>query len=156
MKRILFIAFALTLAACASSTTTTATGPANQLIVALSRISNTGVADLTVSENVANAATPPDTAGATCAAAAITVAQQVQKVMTAANVSNAGVFTTAELASLFQPGSPQYNQAANTLAAGCIAKANTVLGPTGVIAAGGVVGALANSNALLPLVAAAP
>lgn len=152
VKRFLFLIVALGLTACATSSTT----PTNTLITVLSKISNTAAADLTDAQQVALAATPPDTDGANCAAAALTVQAQVAKVVAASNVSGAGAFTVAELASLFQPGSAQYNQANNTLAAGCIGKANDVLGPAGVIAAGGVAGALAATNSILPLAAAVP
>lgn len=130
--------------------------PGNQLATVLSRIVNTASADLQTSESVALAATPPDNDGASCAGAALTVKDQVAKVVTAANVPSAGAFTVAELASLFQPGSAQFNQANNTLSSGCIAKANDVMGPQGVIAAGGIAGVLAATNTVLPLAAAVP
>lgn len=154
LKYIVVIPFlALALAACANSS---GKGPANALITVLSRISNTGIADLAVVESVAKAATPPDTDGYNCAVAATTVAQQIAALNAAANVSGAGALTLAEMASLFQPGSAQFNAAQNTLASGCVAKANDVLGPAGVVAAGGVIGVLAATNSVLPLAAAAP
>lgn len=149
--RFIPIVAALALTACASSTSAT-----NPLATALSRISNTAAVDLQTAQKVALAATPPDNEGAACAAAALTVQGYVAKVVQAANQPGAGAFTVAELASLFQPGSPQFNQANNTLATGCIAKANLVLGPSGVIAAGGVAGVLAATNQILPLGAAIP
>lgn len=126
------------------------------LITALSRISNTAAADLQTVQTVALAATPPDQDGANCAAAALKVQGQVNAVVTAANVPAAGAFTVAELASLFQPGSAQFNQAQNVLATGCIAKANDVMGAAGVLAAGGIAGVLAATNSVLPLAAAVP
>lgn len=147
---------ATALAAAISGCASVNTKVVDPLITTLSRLGNTAVADLTVSQKVAMAATPPDTDGATCAAAAIVVLGQINKVTAAANVPNAGAFTVAELASLFQPGSAQYNQANNTLAAGCIAKANDVMGPGAVLAAGGVAGVLASTNSILPLAAAVP
>lgn len=152
---ILHLFAALALVGCANTGTAT-TGAFNPLIVVLSRINNTGLADLASVEAVAKAATPPDMDGYNCAVAATTVAKQISVVITAGNTSSAGVLTMAEIASLFQPGSAQYNQAQNTLAAGCIAKANDVLGPAGVVAGGGVVGVLAATNSVLPLAAAAP
>lgn len=125
------------------------------LITDLSKINATATADLQIVVSVANAATPPDTDGANCAQAAITVAGQVQKVNTAAAGTGAGVLTTAELASLFQPGSAQYNAAKQVLVSGCAAKAQDVLGAAGVVAAGGVVGMIA-AGQLLPTLAAAP
>lgn len=154
MKRaILVLAVALTGCANGSNPIQQVTTP---LITVLSRISNTAAADLQVAQTVALAATPPDQDGASCAAAALTVQAQVAKVVTAANVPSAGAFTVAELASLFQSGSAQFNQANNTLASGCIGKANDVIGPAGVVAAGGVAGVLAATNTILPLAAAAP
>lgn len=123
------------------------------LIAAIGRIHNTAVADLIGAENVAMAATPVDTDGYNCAAAAIVVGAQINKVLAAANVSGAGVLTTAELASLFQPGSAQYNLAQQKLNSGCSAKATDVLGAAGALAVGGAVGALATGQ-LLPLAAA--
>lgn len=155
MRRILVaraLAFALMgLAGC--STVNKAIDP---LITALSRISNTAASDLTTMQSVALAATPPDQDGANCAAAALKVQGQVNAVITAAHVPTAGAFTVAELASLFQPGSAQFNQAQNVLATGCIAKANDVMGAAGVLAAGGVAGVLAATNTVLPLAAAVP
>lgn len=153
MKRLCILALVAIVSACSSTSTTT---KANPLITALSRIMNTASADLQNTQNVALAATPPDQDGANCAAAILVVQGQVAKVVTAANVSGSGAFTIAELASLFQPGSAQFSQANNTLAAGCIAKANDVLGPAGVVAAGGVAGALAAANNIIPLGAAVP
>jgi hypothetical protein len=125
------------------------------LITDLSKINNTAMADLVVVQKTALAATPPDADGAQCAAAAITVGGQIAAVNTAASGTGAGILTTAELASLFQPGSAQYNQVKQTLTSGCAAKAQDVLGAAGVLAAGGVVGAIA-AGQLLPLAAAAP
>lgn len=151
MKRIVFMVAILSLVACSQINK-----KADPLITALSRIGNTATADLQTAQTVAKAATPPDMDGYNCAGAAIVVSGQVNQVVTAAHVPSAGAFTVAELASLFQPGSAQYNQALNTLSTGCVAKANDVLGPTGVVAAGGVAGALAATNSILPLAAAVP
>lgn len=152
MKRPSLLAL-LVLAGCASNPISSAVDP---LITALSRISNTAAADLTTMQTVALAATPPDQDGANCAVAALKVQGEVGAVITAAHVPTAGAFTVGELASLFQPNSAQFNQAQNTLASGCIAKANDVMGAAGVIAAGGVSGVLAATNTVLPLAAAIP
>lgn len=125
------------------------------LLTDLAKIGNTVQADLQNVVVVANAATPPDVDGANCATAALTVQGQIAKVLTAANTPAAGVLTTAEVASLFQPGSAQYNQAKQVLTSGCAAKAQDVLGPVGVLAAGGALGAIA-SGQVLPILAAAP
>lgn len=154
--RKLALVSALALAACAS---TTPTAP-NPLINVLTKINNAGLADLQRVEAVAsvpNANMPggiEDQAGLACAQAATVVLGQIQAVNAAANGSGAGVLTVAEVASLFQPGSPQANRAQDTLATGCVAKANQVLGAAGVVAAGGVIGAIAASPQILPLAAA--
>lgn len=126
------------------------------LITAISKINNTAIADLQTAEAVAKAATPPDADGFNCANAAILVSGQIQTVLKAAGTTNAGVLTTAELASLFQPGSAQYNAVQQELTTGCAAKAQDVLGAAGVLAAGGVIGALATASGILPLAAATP
>jgi hypothetical protein len=125
------------------------------LITAISRLNNTATADLVVAENVAKAATPADTDGANCAAGAIVAAGQINAVLVAAGGKSAGAFTTAELSSLFQPGSSQYNAVKQELTTACAAKAQDVLGAAGVLALGGAVGAIASGN-ILPLAAAAP
>ena len=144
----------LGLGACA--TTATASNP---LIQELTAINNAGLADLARVEVVAAVPNPglpygqEDHDGVVCAQAGVAVLTQIQAVNTAANGAGAGVLTVAEIASLFQPGSPQFIQAQNTLVAGCNAKAVEVLGPAGVIAAGGVVGAMVSTSAILPLMA---
>lgn len=119
----------------------------------LAQLANTSVADLQIAENVANAATPTDTDGYNCAVAAVNAIGYIQKVNTAATAggTKAGVFTAAEMTSLFQPGSAQYKQVTNLIASGCIAKANDVLGAANVLAAGGVMAVLPQ---ILPLAAA--
>jgi hypothetical protein len=139
------------------------------LITDLAKVNATATADLNTAINVAMAATPPDNDGAACAKAALTVNSQVAAVVAAANptppagtttapatpTAAAGALTAAELASLFQPGSAQYNMVKQELTSGCAAKAQDVLGAAGVLAAGGVVGALA-AGQVLPVLAAAP
>lgn len=129
------------------------TSVVDPLITDLSKINATATADLTNVEAVANAATPADIDGANCAAALLIVQGQIAKVIAANNLTNAGVLTAAEMASLFQPNSAQYNQAENTIATGCIAKANDVLGAAKVVAAGGVAAVLPQ---IIQLAAAAP
>lgn len=137
----------------------TGTNPVYQitdpLLTVLSRISNTAGADLVTVEAVAKAATPPDTDGFNCAAAAMTVQGEVSSVVTAAHVPTAGAGTVAELASLFQPGSQQYNAAKQTLVSGCAGKAQDVMGPAALLGTG-VIGAMAVGQQLLPLAAALP
>ncbi|MDE2020080.1 MAG: hypothetical protein KGJ13_07080 [Patescibacteria group bacterium] len=161
MTKFAFLVVVIALSACVSKPLATP-NTNNLLITALARISATGLADLQRVEKVAsvpNTNLPggiEDKDGLTCAQSATAVLTQVNAVNAAANGPGAGVLTVAEIASLFQPGSPQFNQATNTLTAGCIAKANDVLGPAGVVGAGGVIGVLASTNAILPLAAVAP
>lgn len=138
------------LASCASTP-----AGSNPLFTTLAKINATATADLLAAQAVAKAATPQDLDGYNCAGAALTVAGQITQVNAAAQTAGAGAITAAEMATLFAPGSAQFNQAQNTLASGCIAKANDVAGPTGVALAGGVVGML-NAGKLLPMLAAAP
>lgn len=152
MKQLAAALTLLALGACTSFNTKVV----DPLITDLSRINATGIADLKTAQLVARAATPPDVDGDNCAGAAVTVGGQINAVLAVAKGPNAGVLTTAELASLFQPGSAQYEAAKQVLVSGCAAKAQDVLGPAGLLAAGGVLGALATSNAILPLAAAVP
>lgn len=150
MCKLLFAAAAvLSLAACAAFNPKVV----DPLLTDLQKINATAAADLNNAEAVAKAATPPDTDGANCAAAMLVVQGQIAQVMAANDLSNAGMLTAAEVASLFQPGSAQYNQAENTVATGCIAKANDVLGAAKVVAAGGVAAVLPQ---IIQLAAAAP
>lgn len=149
------VVLALALCACAAKPSTqNALG--GQFATVLSRIMNTSSADLQTAQNVANAATPPDLDGARCAAAVLVVQGEVQKVVAAQASGTQGAFTTAEMLSLFQPGSAQFNQAYNTAATGCIAKANDVMGAANVLLAGGIAGVLAATNTVIPLGAAIP
>jgi len=125
------------------------------LITDLSKINNTAIGDLQQAEAVAQAASPPDLDGKNCAAATIQVGGQINVVLAAAGKAS-GPLTLAELASLFQPGSAQYNLVQQELTSGCAAKAQDVLGASGLLAAGGVLGALSASSGILPLAAAAP
>lgn len=158
MKRFIFALLAITLSACAGSSGSTPAGSqlGSQFATALSRIMNTSAAYLQTAQNVANAATPPDTDEASCAAAVIVVQGEVQKVVAAQAAGSQGVLTTAEMLSLFQPGSAQFNHAYNTVASGCIAKANDVMGAANVLLAGGIAGVLAATNTVIPLGAAIP
>jgi hypothetical protein len=93
----------------------------------LTTIANTASADLTTAIAVANAATPPDADGAACASAALTVATNIKAVIAATPAgATVGVFTTAEIASLYAPGSAQFNQAVKTIETGCIAKLHDI------------------------------
>lgn len=94
---------------------------------ALTNLANTATADMTTAIAVASAATPPDTDGVACAKAGITVVQAMQKVLAATpSGGQAGVITAAEVASLYQPGSAQYNWVVTTVETGCIAKLHDI------------------------------
>lgn len=153
MKRLALLASAsvLVLASCQQINSQVV----DPLITDLAKINATALADLQTAQAVAQAATPPDTDGYNCYAAVITLGGQIKSVLAAANAPQAGVITTAEIATLFQPGSQQYNQAKQELTSGCAAKAQDVLGPTGLLAAGGVTTAIA-AGKVLPILAAAP
>lgn len=124
----------------------------NKVLTTLAQIGNTAIADATQAKAVALAATPPDTDGANCWTGVITAIDEINQVNTAANAagSKAGVFTATEMASLFQPGSAQYNQVVNLVGTACIAKANDVLGAANVVAAGGVMAVLPSVISLAP------
>ena len=147
---------ALGIAACAQL----GTKVVDPLLRDISRINQTAQADLLRAQAIAQAATPPDQDGFACAGAALQVSKQVDAVNAAARGTDpsapAGPLALAELASLFQPGSAQYETAKQTLTSGCAAKAQDVLGAAGLLAAGGVIGALGVGQGILPLAAAAP
>ncbi len=88
----------------------------------LDRVANTGVTDLEVAQKVALSATPPDQAGADCAGGVIKVAQAMQKIAQATSGQSVGAFTVAEIATLYQPGSPQFEWATTTIESACLAK----------------------------------
>lgn len=103
------------------------TGQSNEINTVLNQVANTATADLQQQQKVALAATPPDTDGANCAVGALTVAAAIQKVLAATpQGTQIGAFTTAEIASLYQPGSAQFNWAVTTLETACIAKVHDV------------------------------
>lgn len=148
--RALFILCLASLTGCASGSLQKTS---DAVITVISRVNNTAIADLQQAQAVAKAATPVDADGVACSAAAIVVNGQINAVLAAAKGPNTGVFTLAELASLFQPGSAQYNQVKQTLTSGCAAKVQDVLGAAALLQ-GGVIGVLATSSAILPLAAA--
>jgi hypothetical protein len=146
----IFALFAVAMTGCQQFNQQTVT----PILKTLAQVGNTAVADATQAKAVALAATPPDTDGANCwsgVIAAIGEINQVNAAATGGPAGAAGVFTGAEMASLFQPGSAQYNQVTNLIATSCVAKANDVLGAANVLAAGGVVAVLPK---ILPLAAA--
>lgn len=94
----------------------------------LTGLANKQTLDLQTALKVANAASPVDTAGASCASALLVVQTDINTVVAAANVPGAGAFTAAEIASLFQPGSPQANAERDKLVQGCSVKVAQVSG----------------------------
>ena len=143
-----------------------ATSVFDPLITVLTRINNGGIDGLTRVIAIASVPNPDlpgsieDAHGLTCAQAGMKVLLQIQALNaagkgTAASGVTSNLAVDAEMASLFKPGSPQFNSARDTLAAGCLAKANDVLGPAAVIAAGGVIGAMTLAPQILPLAAGA-
>lgn len=138
-----------------SGVQSTVTDVSDALLTDLAKIGNTAQTDLAKADAVALAATPPDQDGHVCLTTVGGVLGDIQKVNAAAGGAGAGVFTVGEMASLFQPGSIQYNTEKQKLVSGCAAKAQDVLGAAGVLAAGGVVGAIA-AGQMLPVLAAVP
>lgn len=99
----------------------------SQILTILNQVANTASADLTSQIAIANAATPPDLDGAACGNAALTVGIAMKKVLAATPAgATIGVFSAAEIATLYQPGSAQFNYAVTTLETGCIAKVHDV------------------------------
>lgn len=132
------------------------------LITVLTKVNNAGLSGLQSVINIAQVPNPglpggvEDQDGLTCAQkGGVPVFTQTGAVLAAAG-KQPGPLGYAEMASLILPNTVQYNQAQNTLASACVAKANDVLGAAGVLAAGGVVGAMAVNQQILPLIAAVP
>lgn len=105
----------------------------------LTQLGNTLVTDLQQQKAVALAATPPDTDGAACAGSlpdptkagdtgtgALAVAAAIQKVAAVTTGQKVGALTVAEIATLYQPGSDQFNWATKTIETACIAKIHDV------------------------------
>jgi hypothetical protein len=122
----------------------------------LSQLANTSLADLNQTIAIAQAATPPDTDGVTCAQALLTERANVVALYQAAapngSVANVGAFSTAELATIFIPGSAQTQAALQTLRTGCAAKIadvqqNVLVGSTQFF---GIIAAFANLAPAVP------
>ena len=110
-----------------------------QINTVLTQVGNTVVSDLQQQAKVAMAATPPDLDGARCAGTmptnpadpttgtgALSVAAAIQKVAGVTAGKSVGALTVAEIATLYQPGSAQFNWAVTTLETACIAKVHDV------------------------------
>lgn len=105
----------------------------------LTQVGNTLTTDLQQQAAVAMAATPPDLDGARCAGTvptnqadpttgtgALSVAAAIQKVAGVTANKQVGALTVAEIATLYQPGSAQFNWAVTTLETACVAKIHDV------------------------------
>ena len=147
MNKLLLALPLAVLAGCAQTTTTT--GPSDQILAFITGLSNKASADLTQAIAVANAATPPDADGAACATAGLTANTAIQQVVTASGGKGAGAFTVAEIASLYQPGSPQFQWVVKTVGSGCFNKVADVQ-QAGVATAQTLVGAAATLGIVLP------
>lgn len=111
----------------------------DQITKVLTQLGNTLTADLQAQRAVALAATPQDTDGAQCAGTlpdpnvsgdqgtgALAVAAAIQRVAAATAGKAVGSLTVVEIATLYQPGSAQFNWAVKTLETACIAKVHDV------------------------------
>ena len=127
----------LALAACAGGLVSQS--ESQQITTVLTQLGNTLTSDLLAQGAVALAATPPDLDGAACAGTlptnpldpttgtgALTVAAAIQKVAAVTAGKSVGALTVAEIATLYQPGSAQFNWAVKTIETGCIAKVHDV------------------------------
>ena len=110
-----------------------------QITAVLTQVGNTLTSDLQQQAATALAATPPDLDGARCAGTvptnpadpttgtgALSVAAAIQKVNAVNANKPIGALTIAEIATLYQPGSAQFNWAVTTLETACIAKVHDV------------------------------
>lgn len=134
-KRLLaLLTFATLLAACTISTT-----QSQDITKVLTQLGNTVTSDLLAQRAVALAATPPDLDGAACAGTmpttagdpttgtgALTVAAAIQQVASVTAGKAVGALTIAEIGTLYQPGSAQFNWAVKVLETACIAKVHDV------------------------------
>lgn len=133
----LFAAFILAAAlfGCAAVSSSQST----QISTVLTQIGNTLTIDLQQQAATAMAATPPDVDGARCAGTlpdptkpgdlgtgALSVAAAIQRVNAVNANKPVGALTVAEIATLYQPGSAQFNWAVTTLETACIAKVHDV------------------------------
>ena len=110
-----------------------------EISTVLAQLGNTLTADLQQQAAVAMAATPPDVDGARCAGTlpdptkpgdlgtgALSVAAAIQRVAAVTDGKSVGALTVAEIATLYQPGSAQFNWAVTTIETACIAKVHDV------------------------------
>lgn len=88
----------------------------------LTKLNNANTQDFLTAEKVALAAVPPDTAGYNCAAALLAQKNVVGNVIQAVKGGTIGPITTAEMATLIIPGSPQMNSIRDAIVGGCAVK----------------------------------
>lgn len=118
---------------------TISSSESQQIETVLTQLGNTLTSDLEEQHAVALAATPPDLDGAQCAgtlpsnpsdattgSGALTVAAAIQNVAQVTAGKQVGALTVAEIATLYQPGSAQFNWAVKMLETACIAKVHDV------------------------------
>lgn len=113
--------FATVAAACALLGLGACTAPSSSsnLATFLSQLANTVTADLTNAESIANAATPPDTIGATCYTGLLTEQAVVQKMMGEVSGSTVGVFSANEIARVLGASGAQQTQIRQSLEVAC-------------------------------------
>lgn len=138
MRKILVLPIAcLALAGCVNGIVSA--DKSKQISVVLTQLGNTLTSDLLQQKAVALAATPPDVDGARCAGAlpdpavagdlgsgALGVAAAIQRVAAVTDGKAVGALTLAEIGTLYQPGSAQFNWAVTTIETACIAKIHDV------------------------------
>jgi len=134
--KVLIFALALSLAACGIPGTPE---QASDVETVLTQLGDTLIADLQQQRAVALAATPADMDGVACVGRVrdptiapdtgtgmLAVADAIQRVAAVTKGKHVGAFTVAEIMSLYQPGSEQFNWAVKTLESACIAKVHDV------------------------------
>jgi hypothetical protein len=146
MRKIIIVATAASLLLTGCSGGLVTKDQSTEITTVLTQVGNTLVSDLQGQRAVALAATPPDTDGAQCAGTppvtipataavpastvpatgAMAVALAIQQVAAATANQPVGALTVAEIATLYQPGSDQFNWAVKTLETACIAKVHDV------------------------------
>ena len=135
MKKLFALGLLCSVSACAIVSANQST----QITTVLTQLGNTLIADLQQQAATAMAATPPDVDGARCAGTlpnpaisgdlgtgALAVSAAIQRVNAVNANKPIGALTVAEIATLYQPGSAQFNWAVTTLETACIAKVHDV------------------------------
>lgn len=121
MLAAILLTFGILISGCTLSQATS-----DSITKTVNQIANTAIDQFTLVEKVADAATPPAPHLKDCAAAAIVVAQAIQKVAAVTTGQKVGGIVIAAVGTLYQPGSAQFNWAVTTLETGCIAEVHDV------------------------------